>query len=105
MANGPSDYRDPKVTTTESRSSMGWLWWLLGAIVLLLLLGWLLGWFGSEVNEAAVTTDEPTAVESTAADDVVVDPAAGDAAVVEGAPVTEDVVEGEAVELEEQPAD
>jgi hypothetical protein len=84
---------------------MGWLWWLLGGIVLLLLLGWLLGWFGSEVNEAAVTTNEPTAVESTAAEGVVVDPAASEGTVVEGAPVTEGVVEGEAVDLEGQPTE
>lgn len=58
MADGPKDYRDPKVTTTDRGSSMKWLWWILGAIVLLLLLAWLLGWFGREETEAVVV-EEP----------------------------------------------
>ena len=63
MADGPKDYRDPKVTTTDRGSSMKWLWWILGAIVLLLLLAWLLGWFGGdeveEVETEAVVVEEP----------------------------------------------
>lgn len=90
MANGPQDYRDPKVTTTERRSSMAWLWWVLGAIVLLLLLGWLLGWFGADDTDAVVVT-EPAATEGVVTDEVVVtepEPA------VEGAVTEEPATEG-----------
>lgn len=82
MANGPKDYRDPKVTTTErSGSSMKWLWYLLGALVLLLLLGWLLGWFGG-ADEAAV--EDGAAAGATA-----VEPAEGTTA-VEAEPATDE---------------
>ena len=57
MADGPRDYRDPKVTTSESGSSMKWLWYIVGAIVLLLLLAWLFGWFGDAVDDGAVTQE------------------------------------------------
>lgn len=70
MANGPGDYRDPKVTTTDRGSSMKWLWYVLGAILLLLLLAWLLGWFGGE--EAVVVEDAAVVEEGEGA--VVVEP-------------------------------
>lgn len=57
MANGPGDYRDPKVTTTDRGSSMKWLWYILGAILLLLLLAWLLGWLGNDEADAVVVED------------------------------------------------
>lgn len=62
MADGPKDYRDPKVTTTDRSSSMKWLWYVLGALLLLLLLAWLLGWLGDDETEAVVV-EEPAAVE------------------------------------------
>ena len=97
MANGPGDYRDPKVTTTTGRSgSMSWLWWLLGALLVLLILGWLLGWFGSEVDEAVVTTDEAATTESVVVED---ETAAEEGTVIEGAPVEEGAV------VEEAPAE
>ena len=113
MANGPGDYRDPKVTTTSGSSSTRWLWYVLGAIVLLLLLGWLLGLFagddaaeveaegaavveqtesaGDAVEEGAVVVEEPAATES-AADTEQVVTEDGEAVVTEdGEPlVTED---------------
>lgn len=65
MANGPQDYRDPKVTTTDRGGSMRWLWYVLGAIVLLLLLGWLLGLFSAN-EEAPVAEDGAAVVEEPA---------------------------------------
>ena len=66
MANGPKDYRDPKVTTTgtDMRSSgMKWLWWILAAIVILILLAWVLGWFdGTDVIGTVPVTPENTTV-------------------------------------------
>ena len=79
MANGPQDYRDPKVTTTGTTSASGsrnWLWYIIGAVVLLLLLGWLLGLFSAADDEALVT-DEPAATEGAVVTD--------DAAATEGA--------------------
>jgi hypothetical protein len=61
---------------------MNWLWYVLGALVLLLLLAWLLGLFAADENDAAETT-EPATTEAPAAGDA----AAGDAA-------TEDAAEG-----------
>lgn len=46
-----ADYRDPKVSKTggKKKDSMGkWIGIALAVIVLLLLLGWLLGWFGGD---------------------------------------------------------
>lgn len=81
MADGPKDYRDPKVTSTGSsgaKSSMNWLWWVLGAIVLLLILAWLLGWFGTGTTTTTTTpatTTEPPAATAPATDgEIVVDP-------------------------------
>lgn len=64
MADGPKDYRDPKVTTTDTNrgGSMKWLWVLLALIVLALLIWWF--W----PTEGAVVVEEPEA------DAIVVDP-------------------------------
>ncbi len=57
MASGPKDYRNPKTTTTDADSKSKWLWYILGAILLLLILAWLFGWFGGD--DRVVTTTEP----------------------------------------------
>ena len=100
MANGPHDYRDPKVTTTGRTGPMKWLWWVLGAIVLLLLLAWLLGLFGAD-EAVEVETDEAVVVEETEATEEAVEE---EAVVTEdGEPlVTED---GDAVVTEEAAED
>jgi hypothetical protein len=98
VANGPGDYRDPKVTTTERGGSMKWLWYVLGAILLLLLLAWLLGLLGGEAAEEVQTEDaavvEETAVteEPEATEDAAATDAGGEQVVTEeGEPlVTED---------------
>ena len=108
MANGPGDYRDPKVTTTQRGSSTSWLPWVLGALALLLLQAWLLGLFGRD-EAAEVETDEAAVVEETEVTDeaaetgavVTEEPAATDAAADTEASeqvVTED---GDAVVTEE----
>lgn len=81
MADGPQDYRDPKVTATDRGSSMKWLWYVLGALLVLLLLAWLLGLFDANDEEAVVTTDttteEAVIVEEPVTDDAtIVEPAA-----------------------------
>ncbi len=106
MANGPGDYRDPKVTTSGQSGSMRWLWYLLGALVLLLLLGWLLGWFGSEAAEEAQTdgaATETVVTEEPATETVVTEePAATDGAAQTDAGGEQVVTEeGEAVVTEE----
>lgn len=92
MANGPQDYRDPKVTTsgtTARTGSRNWLWYLIGAIVLLLLLGWLLGLFSAADDQAAtdaVVVDEPAATGTATTTET---PAAtDDAAATDGAATT-----------------
>ena len=49
------DYRDPKVTEGgKKKDSMGkWIGITAAVIVLLLLLGWLFGWFGGDEVTAA----------------------------------------------------
>ncbi len=66
LANGRSDSRR-------------WVWYIVGAIVVLLLLGWLLGWFGGEVAEEAAT-DDGAVVEEPAATGEAAEEAAEDAA-------------------------
>jgi hypothetical protein len=65
MAQDPKNYRDPKVTT-DTRSTGGgpmrWLWIVLGAIVLLLILAWLFGWMGT-TRVATVPVDDEVVVE------------------------------------------
>jgi succinate dehydrogenase hydrophobic anchor subunit len=62
MADGPNDFRDPKVTTTGRKDSGGgigkWIAIAVGAILLLLLLGWLLGLFADDDVDAAVVPAE-----------------------------------------------
>lgn len=70
-----ADYRDPKVTTTDKKSSGGmmkWVWIALAIIALLLLLGWFFGAFDNDVAEVetvdpdAVVIEEPVDVEPVA---------------------------------------
>lgn len=64
MANGPKDYRNPKTTTTGSGGGTSkWLWYILGAIVLILLLAWLFGWFGGNEMTGATAIEEPIVTE------------------------------------------
>lgn len=98
MAQDPKNYRDPKVTTDTQgsrragRSSMSWLWIVLGVIVLLLVLAWLFGWMGTN-RVATVPVDDPVVVEE------------GAGAVIEdteqGLEATGDAVEGAAEETGE----
>ena len=44
---------------------MKWLWYVLGALLLLLLLAWLLGWLGGDDVEETVT-DEAVVIEEPA---------------------------------------
>ena len=67
MADGPKDYRDPKVTNTDKKGggAMKWVWIILAIILALLILGWLLDWFGSD--EVVGTTEAPVVMEEGAA--------------------------------------
>ena len=61
MADGPNDFRDPKVTTGTKDTGNGigkWIAIALGVILLLLLLGWLLGLFADDDVDAAVVPAE-----------------------------------------------
>ena len=65
MADGPKDFRDPKVTSGDSASSGGmgkWIGVVVAAIVLLLLLGWLLGFFAGDDVDAVVVPEGDGAV-------------------------------------------
>ena len=65
MADGPNDFRDPKVTTDRKDTGGGigkWIAIAVGVILLLLLLGWLLGWFADDEVDAAVVPAEDTEV-------------------------------------------
>ena len=67
-----AEYRDPKVTTTEGKKKNDMTKWIgiaVAVIVLLLLLGWILGWFN---NEAEVETIDPAVVEEPVGDEPVV---------------------------------
>ena len=60
-----SNYRDPKVTTTESKSSVGKLIGIALAVILgLLLLAWALGTFDDEAETVPVVTEEPATLDS-----------------------------------------
>lgn len=56
-----SNYRDPKVTTTESKSSVGkWIGIAIAVILALLLLAWALGSFDEQETEVVpMVTEEP----------------------------------------------
>ena len=56
-----SNYRDPKVTTTEEKSGIGkWIGIAVAVILALLLLAWLLGTFDNNTTETVpVVTEEP----------------------------------------------
>ena len=64
MAKDPSDFRDPKVTpntgtkVADNSGVMKWVAIAVGAVLLLLLLGWLLGLFGDDDQAEAVDGDE-----------------------------------------------
>lgn len=66
MADGPNDFRDPKVTTGTTSAGGGigkWIGIAVGVILLLLVLGWLLGWFATDdVDAAVVPTDDGAVV-------------------------------------------
>lgn len=64
MADGPKDFRDPKVTPgTKASGGIGkWIAIAIAAIVLLLLLGWLFGLFASDDVDAVVVPAEDGAV-------------------------------------------
>lgn len=71
MANGPSDFKDPKVTKHTTASTGGgvgkWVGILAGIIILLLLLGWVLGWFSNDdTDTATVPAENPTLTDGTA---------------------------------------
>ena len=69
-----AEYRDPKVTTTGTKqngSAGKWIGLALAALVLLLLIAWWLGAFGSEEVEPVVVV--PT-TEAPATDTPVVEP-------------------------------
>ena len=55
------NYRDPKVTTTESASAGGgmgkYIMYAVIAILALLILAWLLGWLGGEADVVATDPD------------------------------------------------
>ncbi|NDV87106.1 hypothetical protein GTW51_10370 [Aurantimonas aggregata] len=58
-----SNYRDPKVTTTENKSSVGkWIGIAIAVILALILLAWALGSFDEEEAEVVpMVTEEGTA--------------------------------------------
>jgi cytochrome b len=61
-----ADYRDPKVTKTHDKkeNNLGkWVGIALVALVALLLIGWMLGWFTDD--EAEVETMNPAIIEET----------------------------------------
>lgn len=68
MADGPDDFRDPKVTsnTTAKKDEGGgigkWIAIAIGALLLLLLLGWLLGLFADDDVDAVVAPADDDAV-------------------------------------------
>ena len=104
MADGPQGYRDPKVTTTGTTSASGsrkWLWYIIGAIVLLLLLGWLLGLFSAADTDTAVT-EEPAATQGTATTD---DAATTGATATEGTAATEGATATEGAAATEEATD
>ncbi|MEC5293390.1 hypothetical protein VSX64_21110 [Aurantimonas sp. C2-6-R+9] len=60
-----SNYRDPKVTITESKSNVGKLIGIALAVILgLLLLAWALGTFDDEAETVPVVTEEPATLDS-----------------------------------------
>lgn len=74
-----SNYRDPKVTTPDKKSSMGKMIGIALAVILgLIVLAWALGTFDEpETETVPVVTEEPAATTGTApaADPVTVPPA------------------------------
>lgn len=64
MADGPNDFRDPKVTpgTKETGGIGKWIGIAVAAILVLLLLGWLLGLFADDDVDAVVVPAEDGAV-------------------------------------------
>lgn len=69
MADGPNDFRDPKVTgSSASSGGIGkWIGYAIAALVALLLLLWLFGAFDNDdavvvTDDQPVVTDQPDAV-------------------------------------------
>jgi hypothetical protein len=84
MTHDPKNYRDPKVTTEQRRTSGGamrWVWIALAVIVVLLLLSWIFGGFGDDtvttVPVEPVTPAATTPPATTGDTDTVVPPVEG----------------------------
>lgn len=84
-----ADYRDPQVTETKDGGGMGkMIAMLVGALLILALLAWALGWFGgTDVAETEVIDADPAAVVVT---EEVADPALATPELVDTAEIAED---------------
>ena len=70
MADGPNDFRDPKVTTSSPSGGIGkWIGLAIAALVALLLLLWL---FGAFDDDEEVVVDQPVVEETETPDAVIV---------------------------------
>ena len=70
MADAPNDYREPKVTAADKKSSGSIIPWILLALGILALLAWLLGAFDGDDDVAVVpaetVVEQPAVVETPA---------------------------------------
>lgn len=82
MADGPNDFRDPKVTSGTKTSDSGgmgkWIGIAIAVLLVLLLLAWLLGLFANdEIDAAVVPVENGTTAVVPVDDGTVVVPPAG----------------------------